>query len=223
MNVTGNGSSGDFSPTLPKPGMHQAILTQVIDLGTQKNTYQAKDTFLHKVRLTFEIPGTTYTDPNQQKEIPVRVSREFTATLNPKGNLKPFIVGMLARDLTEAEMETFDLFKLLKKNFNVNITIDKNKDGTKEYANINSATPLMDGQQEKKPVTELIKFDFTDKKTGSYKYGQTMIKEDMLATFNVMPDYLKEKIQKSKEYSEVFVSPAGEHGVVSHEPEEEIF
>lgn len=66
-------------------------------------------------------------------------SKNFTASLNEKANLRKFLRGWLGRDLTKAEQEGFDTDVLIGKSGQV-VVVHEHKDG-ETYANIVACTP----------------------------------------------------------------------------------
>jgi len=212
---TGNGE-GNYA--MPTPGSQQAILTQVIDLGTQKEDFKGEEKLIHKVRIGFELTDEFYEKGENKEKVPFTVSRDFTFSTSSKAHLRAFIEGAIARKITaEEEEEGFDLFTLLpgknkSGNFIINLSINKSTKG-KDYVFINSISPLMKGQVEKKPKTALVKFDFTsDEPTGRYRDSSHDV-TGHIETFEVLPEYVQKKIKASMEYSSVFLKKDTEDGI----------
>ena len=75
-------------------GAHPAICYSVVDMGTQKSTYQGETKELKKIRLAFEICDQN--DDFEQVENgkvtiikkPLVCSAEFTASIGPKASLR---------------------------------------------------------------------------------------------------------------------------------------
>lgn len=95
----------DFEPA--PPGSWPARCYRVIELGTIREEYQGESKVQHKVLLGWELPTKLMQDGR-----PMMVSRIFTASLHPKGNLRPFLVNWRGREFTADEERTFSLEKL---------------------------------------------------------------------------------------------------------------
>lgn len=126
-------------PLIPAK-MHQAVLTDIVDYGTQKNTFNGEEVVKREVRIGFTFPNVTFTfdeergPENRMKSVWVRLSG------HPKGNLNKMLTAISGGTLPkEVELKDF-----LGRNVMVGITHVKGNDGTERDA-ITSYAPLMDG------------------------------------------------------------------------------
>lgn len=197
--------SGDY--VLPPVGNHLARCYRVIDLGTQKQTWQGVEKAAKKVMIVWELHGENengeplITDDGR----PLAVSRRFTPSLSEKATLYAFLVSWRGRDFTKEEKEGFHLKNILDKWCMVNITHDTANNG-KTYANVSniSAVPSVikkNGLPE--GVNPLVWFD---------------IDEPDMAVFDAFPEYLKKIISETPEWRMREMNPAASQD----EPEDSI-
>lgn len=122
----------------PAPeGQHVAVCVDVVDLGIVETKWKEKTKQVHKCRLVFEIAeemenGKRFT-----------VSRQFTASLSEKANLRKFLESWRGRAFTKEELAGFDTEQLL--GAPAVIQVVHNDRGDKTYANIDTVMKLMKG------------------------------------------------------------------------------
>ncbi len=162
-------------------GTHLATCYQVIHIGTVEGSWQGKPTQRDIVRVTFELPDETRVFKEEDGAKPMVISREFTLSMSPKGNLKPFVGGMYG--VAFKEEEAFDLFEMVGKSCILTV-VHANVDD-KTYANISSASPLMKGMKKPEQVNPSVTFDIND-------FNQEV--------FNELPEFLRKKIEATPEY-----------------------
>ena len=165
----GNGKAFEKHPA----GTPVCTLIKIIDLGTQEVTWQGATKYSHKIRFVWE--STELMSDNR----PFIVQRDFTASLNSKGNLRPFLEGWRGRAFTEQELAGFDPKVLV----GMPCLLSLVEDG--EYTNVNAAMRLPKGMEAPKIVNETVFFSLSE-------FDQ---KE-----FDKLSDKVKEKIMKSPEY-----------------------
>ena len=165
----GNGKAFEKHPA----GTPVCTLIKIIDLGTQEVTWQGATKYSHKIRFVWE--STELMSDNR----PFIVQRDFTASLNSKGNLRPFLEGWRGRAFTEQELAGFDPKVLV----GMPCLLSLVEDG--EYTNVNASMRLPKGMEAPKIVNETVFFSLTefDKKE-----------------FDKLSEKVKEKIMKSPEY-----------------------
>jgi hypothetical protein len=199
----------DFPP-IPG-GLHPAVCYAVIDIGTQASTdprFRAK----RKVVITWELPLERIDIEKEgegKKNLPRAISQTFTLSLSDKSNLRPFLEAWRGRAFTEAELEGFDLEKLLGANGQLNIIHERKKDKT--YANIASVVPASKGAKKILPENPLAFF--------AIEPGKKIVIPETL------PQWLKGKIAFSEEYvaqqDDGTHQPAGEYGTQQEGPVDE--
>lgn len=170
----GNGKPFEKHPA----GTPVATLIRIIDMGTQEINWQGAAKLSHKIRFVWES-SELMADGR-----PFLVQREFTASLNSKGNLRPFLEGWRGRSFTDEELAGFDPKVLI----GMPCLLSLVEDG--EYTNVNAAMRLPKGMEAPKIVNETFLFSLA---------------EFDINVFNKLSDKMKEKIMKSPEYQSINV------------------
>lgn len=164
----------------------------IIDLGTQlsKNSHGTK--LLHKIRIGWELfgedeQGVPLTVEVGSKDMPMTISKNYTASLYETANLRIDLAAWRGRDFTEDEAKAFDISNLLGKYCMVNIT--QSTTNKKTYSNVSGLTPIPGALKNAIPigVHDLVKFD---------------LDAPDMDVFNKFHDYLKDTIQKSPEWAQ---------------------
>lgn len=149
------GGGGDFSP-MPT-GNHVAICNMVVDLGKQRIQSQMYgDSVKHQVYIRWETPDEQieWTDRDgNQKTGPRVIGKTYTVSLHENANLRGDLESWRGKPFTAAELEGFDISKLLGVPCMVNVTHTE-KNG-KTYANIKAVTPLPKSLRENPPQTAI--------------------------------------------------------------------
>jgi hypothetical protein len=180
------GKGGDFK--LAPAGNHLARCYRVIDLGTQKVTWQGVEKASKKVQIVWELHGedSDGVPLNTDKGFPLSVQRRFTPSLGAKATLRSILVSWRGRPFTPEELEGFALKNILGAWCMLTITHENRNEKT--YANVSSVTSVPATIKKMglpEPVNDLLWFD---------------IDEPDMEVFNSFPDYLKEVIEKSPEW-----------------------
>lgn len=180
------GKGGDFK--LAPAGNHLARCYRVIDLGTQKVTWQGVEKASKKVQIVWELHGedSDGVPLNTDKGFPLSVQRRFTPSLGAKATLRSILVSWRGRPFTPEELEGFKLQNILGAWCMLTITHENRNEKT--YANVSSVTSVPATIKKMglpEPVNDLLWFD---------------IDEPDMEVFNSFPDYLKEVIEKSPEW-----------------------
>ena len=160
-------------PPVPA-GTHPCVCFGVVDLGDQLNKLGGR--YQRKLRIMWEVA-----DVKDSEGKPRELSREFTATFDKRGALRPFLVGWLGipdSDETLGELEVFDLIGV--SGF-MNVVLNE----TAEYSNIAGVIPFPPGYQSIQMVREPIKWDMEQW-------------DD--AAFKKLPEWIQERIKKSTQY-----------------------
>ena len=159
-------------------GTFAARCYQIIDLGHQTTSYEGEIKVVPQVRITWEL-SELMSDGR-----PFSISREYTATFGPKGNLRKMLEAWRGRPFTPEELGGFSLENVLGAPCMIGVVHKPSKDGTKVYANVGSVMALPKGMPVPEQVNPLVKFDI-----GNFN------KE----VFNSLPEWLRTKIMMSKE------------------------
>jgi hypothetical protein len=121
--------SGDF---IPHPeGIHPAVCVDVIDLGLVESEFQGQRSVKPKIKVVFESEQKTPDGKN------CSVSRNFTASLNPKAKLAEFLGKWRGRPVVPGD--TVDLNRLIGASCTLVISHQKNLAG-KTYASIDAVS-----------------------------------------------------------------------------------
>jgi len=137
---------------LPEAEVYPGALVSIFDLGIQESSFGEK----HQVHLVFEID---YDKADGKKFL---IGQTYTASLYEKAALRKVAEALLRRSMTNEEADDFDLFDLLGKSCLVDVVhnIGKGKHEGKTFANVNSISKIMKGQQPYKPASEILKYDY---------------------------------------------------------------
>lgn len=186
-------------------GTYIGICVGVVDLGTQHNEKYKK--YSQRVMLIWEIPSETVEVDGEQK--PRWQSKEYTASLNEKGNLSKDLTSWRGKSLTQEEVEQgLDLSAMLGQSAMLSIMVAETDNGT--YNRIGGIMGLPAGIPQPTTESELIVFD--------------MDHWDDQALEN-LPDWIREKVQRSTEYQQKHAPETAvdfpDDKVVSAKPEEE--
>jgi len=124
----------NFSPHPETEGPIKAVLVDVTELKKRMTQYGEKDEF----RLVFE---TEVMDEENDRRFCIW-SRGYTPSLNEKAALRKDLKKLMGRDLTQAELDEFDLEALI--GHGVKLIIQHEHKDDKTYANISFMAPDRD-------------------------------------------------------------------------------
>jgi len=182
MAIIAENKGGDF--VLIPAGNHIARCYGMVQIGTVKEEtgiYAGKET--HKVRISWETPHEAH---DFGKGIqPFSIHKEFTLSMNEKATLRKMLESWRGKAFTEVEAEKFDITKLLGKPCMINV-IHKTSGKGSTYADISSLATLPKGLECPEQVNPTLELSFDNWSA---------------AIFESLPDFVKEKIKKSKEYA----------------------
>lgn len=116
---------------LPEPGMHNAVCSNVYDLGLQPG-FQGK--LQHKVVLFWELEER-YTDGELAGKR-MTISKTYTASLSALSNLRAHLESWRGRSFTETELNGFDLEVL--RGVPCLLSIIHNASNGRTYANVSA-------------------------------------------------------------------------------------
>ena len=129
---------GDFAPA--REGVHVAICTRVIDLGTQTSTYKGEDKRAKKVLIGWELPDEPLIEINGE-QLPPMIMGRYTASLHEKAQLFALLVSWRGRKFTDDELKAFDLKNVL--GAPCYLQVIHSDDG--KFANVKTLMPLPKG------------------------------------------------------------------------------
>lgn len=143
FSMKAGGSGGEYKNATP--GAVGAVLTRIIDLGTQQTTFGEK----RQVRLSWEI------DEQMSDGRPFLVSRTVTTSFHEKATLRKLIEGWRGRKFTDGE--DFEMSKLLGQPALLNLI--ESEGG---YTNIDSVSRLPHGMSPIEPAGDLMIFSLDE-------------------------------------------------------------
>lgn len=180
-------SGGDFTPT--PMGRHLAVLTRLIDLGTQPGSQMFPDP-KHKILLGWEIPSERikYTKDGEEHEGPVVHFERMTFSMHEKAILRQRLESWRGKPFTDEDFGSFDMQNLLRVGAEIQISHD-HKDG-KTYANMQAI--MLPRSKDEWPTPE-----------GDVVYLSLADGEFDQVTYDGLSEGLRNTIAKSPEYQKL--------------------
>jgi hypothetical protein len=185
MSIIAKNEGSGFEPA--PGGTFAARCYSMIHIGTIDETIQGKPKRLNKVRITWELPTEKKVFKEEEGEMPIVVSKDFTLSMNEKANLRKFLESWRGKQFTEDEVKAFDITKLLGLACLITIVHKKNGEG-KEYADIASCSALPKGMVVDAQINPTFEFNYNEPFD--------------VAKYESLPDWLKKKIATSEEYKQ---------------------
>ena len=138
-------TSGKTFDPIPE-GVHIATCYAVVDLGTHTDEFKGRTIDRHEILLGWEVPAERIEleRDGQMVDLPRAISRRFTLSLSEKSNLRPFLQSWRGKAFTAAELEGFDVAKLLGAPCQLQV-LHKTGNNGKTYANVTAIMPLPKG------------------------------------------------------------------------------
>lgn len=106
--------AGGTSFEQPPTGSHAARCISIIDIGTQKSTYEGEVQIKHQLIVRWELSNELMTTGEFAGK-PFTVSKFYTASLNEKARLRLDLAAWRGRDFTPEELKGFDLKNIIGK------------------------------------------------------------------------------------------------------------
>jgi len=163
---------------VPK-GTHPGRCISIVDLGTGPETYKGETNIRRTINITWELPKQSIEIDGELK--PMRLSKKFTASLDPKAVLRKFLDSWIAP--TAEQLKSFNPETLLGKECLVTVGHYTNGRG-EQAAGVNGVSSLPEGMEVPATGTELMAFD--PSKPG--------------INWDKLLDWQKERVQQSQEY-----------------------
>jgi hypothetical protein len=186
-------------------GTHFARCWQIIDLGTQKGTYDGKPTIRRMIRIAFEIPSEPMEDGR-----PFSVDREYNFTMSPKGSLRPDLEAWRGKEFTDDDFDPgnpkrFNIKNLLGVGATIAVIHTQGvKDPTRTYAKIKSISALPKGSQLSAAVNKPVFLSM---------FGDNWDQ----ALFDSLPEWTRNKIATSPEYQRLVLGKSANTQLYVHE------
>lgn len=136
-------------------GSHQAIITQLIDKGHQreKDYNTGEPIIVHKVHVCFELPHELDSAGKRRQ-----ISQTYTLSTGRKANLRKLLNAAFGKTLTDEEIGTLDPSQILGKNVSVQVEQYEKKAGGKG-SKVVGASALVRGMTPISPEGKLIEYD----------------------------------------------------------------
>jgi hypothetical protein len=195
MAITATNSGGSNYELIPA-GTYLARCYSMVQIGTVEEEFQGLKKMVNKVRITWELPTELKVFNPEKGEQPQAISKEFTLSMHEKSSLRAFLTSWRGKGFSEEEAKAFDITKLLGVPCMLSIVHEPGKkDPSKTYDKIASVSTLMKGVTMPDQINK--SFEFT-------------LEKFELEKFDLLPDFLKDKIRQSREYKNM-ISPEIRH------------
>lgn len=170
---------------LPPKGTFPARCYQMIQIGTIKEEFKKDTKWISKVRIGFELPTELKIFDEEKGEQPFVISQEYSLSMSTKSKLKAMLESWRGETFSKEEMKGFDITEMVGEPCLINISHKESESGNM-YAQITSVTPLVKGMEVPKLINDpvIVSFD----------------QDDFIDELEKLPDFLREKIKRSKEY-----------------------
>jgi len=200
MSLTLSETQKNTERQLPEAGATIGTLFSLVDLGTQKVSWDGEEKWTPKLRLAFELPEQTIegevTENGKTTKVtkPMVVSIELTRSLGERATLRKHLETWRGQAFTAKELASFSLKNLLGKSCLLTL-VHKTSQAGRQYCAIQGMAKLPKGM--KAPATTQNDQVFYEIEQG--EGGQ----------FAELPEWLQEKIRASKELSGASSAPQG--------------
>lgn len=144
----------DFEPV--SPGIHPAICYYVVDLGTQETTFKNKKRIVHQGRIGWEVQ-----DEITREEKPKVIFQKFNITTSKNGNLRKALNAWRGKELSDEEMEKFDLEKLIGTQCQIIVESSAGADGN-TYYNVTKVVKHPEWPKKKTPFAPTVYYSIND-------------------------------------------------------------
>jgi hypothetical protein len=181
MPIIATDNGGDFTPC--PAGTHAAVCTHIIDIGTQRSSYQGKEIVNRQAFFMWELEAPVDPEDENSELERYSIGNFYTVSLSTKANLRKALEAWRGKAFTEEELKGFDLRNVAGKGCQIAV-IHVTKD-EKTKARVNAIMPLARGQKAPMPTNPPVVF---------------AIDEWDDEVFNSIPEGIQKKIKESDEY-----------------------
>lgn len=141
MSFIAKGSSADFERHLPKPGLVNAVIADVIDIGLQTEEWAGEVKEKFKVTFIWEIE-----QDHPELDGPFRIYKTFTNSLHEKASMGKALEDIRGKKFTDKERkEGVDLSNLVGVPCQLLLAVKEGNNGN-EYVNIQAYMPPGDSK-----------------------------------------------------------------------------
>lgn len=184
----GQAKSSAKRPQAPE-GNHPAICIQVIDLGTQKESWEGKPKINRKIRISWELPEEKAVFSEEKGEQPFMVSRTYNFSTSEKSTFRQTLESWRGKTFTDEELKTFDIEKLL--GVGCMVTIVHNENGYSDVKTV-AALPKQLKAIMPKPENTPVYYSIEDGRND---------------TFKNLPEFLQKMCNECLEWNEADAEP----------------
>lgn len=138
--------------TIPE-GKHTAVLTELIDLGTQETNFNGEVKQKRQIRINWELPNVLHEFKEWEWAKPAYIWKTVTFSMY-KSSLLEIVESIIWKTLTEEEAESFDFNTLLWSTCEMKIEHKAGRDGN-NYARI---FKIYDTDKKEKATNPLIAY-----------------------------------------------------------------
>ena len=169
------------------PGSHLARCYRIIDLGTQKTTFNGESKFIKKVMFQFEVHSEDDDGPlKTDKGEPMSISKNYTLSLSEKAVLRADLEAWRGREFSREELQGFELKNVLGAWCLITVTKATGNDG-KEYTNITGVSPVPKAMKQNLP-------------TPFNQVGIFYIDDPDMEMFETLSERIRQKITETPEW-----------------------
>lgn len=177
-------SQGPVAPA----GNHIARCYSVVDLGThtEEGVYGVKAN--RKIRVSWELPDELHKFKEDRGEEPFSVHKTYNFVMGEKATLRKDLEAWRGKAFTPQEMDSFELKNLLGTACMVNVTHAEKANAT--YANVDGVSAIP------KALKDVVKQKPQHNTSVYYEVSMGQGKE-----FDALPDWMKQMIEKCREWN----------------------
>lgn len=178
----------DFKPV--PAGTHFGRCYGMVDLGTQPSN-NPKFEPAHKLLLLWELPNECYEYENEQ--IPCTISKEYTASIGKKANLRKHLDSWRGKSFTEEEAKGFAIETVIGVPCTLSVSHQKKGDGG-IYAKVESVSGLPKGVSVPSQFHESVHYELSMGRDAVFEALPEWIRKKILNCFELNPSAAQEPV-----------------------------
>lgn len=137
-------------------GRHLAVLSALVEVGTQVSTYAGRTTIAPKIQTTYELPNMRHSQTGE----PLKVTQLCTLSMHPKANLRKNIEGWMGKGMTDEEANAFEFSWMFGRHCMLDLI--STVKGSTVYASIARILPVPDGTALPEAVNDPVFFSLAE-------------------------------------------------------------
>lgn len=184
MPITAQTSGKTFE--LVPAGNHLARCYQMIEIGTEEKEFKGEKKKQYAVRIVWELPNEKKVFDPAKGEQPFSIGKDYTLSMHEKSTLRHDLQSWRGKAFSEDEAKAFDITKLLGVPCMLNVIHVTSESGN-QYAKIAGVTAIPKG------------FTCPPQINPSFVLSYDAI--DFEEKFLTLPDWLKQRIEKTPEFA----------------------